>query len=358
MTTRFLGKLTICACAVLLAACGGGGNKGLSLSTSSGGGSSASSGSSNSGTASNTDSSTTDTGTTTNTNTTAPSTSNNGSSVVKYTDANFDKSMSFDTEFNWGGVATQQPQLRNTKHVLSGDQLDKVIVDGKEILLMKAAQTPRLNVLTEGEGKKEKDPITEEEYILFSPESVFQSSRGGYSYTWFGVVNRVREDIKPTNKAEFIDTMIAHGKLTDNADMPTTGKAEYKGHAIYYANGTTNSPLDPNKIIGTTQFNVDYGAKTVTGTIKADVDATKSAMRNAIIENTAKGYNVGNVTVDVNKVKDIAVEGKISGNGFSGTKNDVEVQGRFFGPKAAEMGGVFNSKSTDDILGAFGAKKQ
>lgn len=346
MTTRFLGKLTICACAVLLAACGGGGgNKGLSLSTSSGGGSSASSGSSNSGT-------------TTNTNTTAPSTSNNSSSVVKYTDANFDKSMSFDTEFNWGGVATQQPQLRNTKHVLSGDQLDKVIVDGKEILLMKGSLTPAINKFTEGEPKKEKDPITDEEFISLSADSVFQSTRGGYSYTWFGIVNRAREDIRPAKRAEFIDTMIAHGKLTDNADMPTEGKAEYKGHAIYYAKGTTNSPLDPNKIMGTTQFNVDYGAKTVTGTIKADVAATKAAVDGSVRENSERGFSVPNVTIDVTKVKDIELSGKITGNGFSGTKNDVEVQGRFFGPKAAEMGGVFNSKSTDDILGAFGAKKQ
>lgn len=316
MKTPFSWKLTACVCAVLLAACGSGSApKDLPIGAAASGGSSSSSG---------TSTTSTDTTTTSSTTTTIP-----------YERAQFDKSETFDNNFGWGGVATQQPHLRNTKHVTSGGQLDKVVVDGQEIMLMKVAQTPRLNVLTQGAPSKAKDPITDEEYILYSADSVVQSSRGGYSYTWFGVVNKVREDIQPTNKAESIDTMIAHGKLTE--DMPSSGKASYTGHAIYYGNGTTNAMFDPNKSVGTTQFNVDYGAKTITGTIKDDAKL----------------------------LQDIHLEGKISGNSFAGTKTnnynggktDVEVNGRFFGPQAAEMGGVFNSKNTDDILGAFGAKK-
>lgn len=357
MKTPFSWKLTACACAVLLAACGGGSGtaKNLTLAsgtTSSGGGSVAavSTAATSTDTAAAVDTTATDTAATTtdttgtsNTSGTATTTTDNSSNgtstttdtaattedktIIKYGDTAFDKSMSFDNEFNWGGVATQQPHLRNTKHVVSGGQLDKVVIDGKEIMLMKAAQTPRLNVWTE--GRLNDKGIYE--------ESVWQSSRGGYSYTWFGVVNTNREDIKPEDNVERIDTMIAHGKLTDEKDMPSVGQAKYTGHAIYYGNGTSNRPFDTNKSVGTTQFNVDYAKKTIVGTIKDDAK----------------------------RIQDIQVEGKITGNSFAGTKTndykgvktDVEVNGRFFGPKAAELGGVFNSKNTDDILGAFGAKK-
>lgn len=367
MKTPFSWKLTACACAVLLAACGGGsapkdlpiGAGANSLSTTS------TETTTSDTTATTTDTAAADNGSTDNANTATndSTTNNNGSTnnsttndtaaatenetIVKYGDTPFGKNMTFDDGFQWGGVATQQPHLRDTKHVTSGGQLDKVVVDGQEITLFKATHTPRLNVMTSGGKTEEKDPDGNVINTKYN-SAVFQSTRGGYSYTWFGIINKSREDIKlDDGTTEHIDTMIAHGKLTDVAEMPKVGSAKYNGHAIYYTIGTPNTPpldevgrvmsSDPYKSIGTTQFNVDYANNVISGTIKDDAK----------------------------KAADIMLEGTIKGNSFEGSKAqkyngkdvDVEMKGRFFGPDAAELGGVFNSRSNDDILGAFGAKK-
>lgn len=351
MTKPFTWQLSACACAVLLAACGSSSAPkdlpiGVSINSTNTTASTDSTSTTTDNAGTNTDNtSTTDTNSSNNStdtsnagstgNTTGTTSENKTETIIQYQDTPFSKNMSFDDDFQWGGVATQQPHLRDTKHVLSGGQLDKVVIDGKEIMLMKAPQTPRINVWTEGSRSKVKDPITEEEKILYS-DSVFQSSRGGYSYTWFGVVNTDREDIKPNQENERIDTMIAHGKLTPTAEVPTSGTAKYNGHAIYYTNGTSNDPFDTNKSTGTTEFNVDYGKKTITGVVKDDAK----------------------------KAADITLKGDINGNSFEGVQAqkfngkdvNVEMKGRFFGPNAVEMGGVFNSRNNDDILGAFGAK--
>lgn len=356
MKTPFSWKLTACACAVLLAACGSssapkdlplGGGASASTSTTAG---ASTTNTADAATTNNTDSAATtdnasnaNNGSTNSGSTTDTTAATEDKTIIKYGDTPFDKSMSFDNEFNWGGVATQQPHLRDTKHVVSGGQLDKVTIDGRDIMLFKATHTPRLNVITGGKAELDKETGK----IVYE-NAIIQSTRGGLSYTWFGIVNHPREDINREDKVtEHIDTMIAHGKLTDKADMPTSGSAKYNGHAIYYTNGVPSFPAtnninaiihpDPNKKLGTIQFDVNYGNKTISGSIKDDAK----------------------------KAADIMLEGKIDGNSFEGSKAqkynnkdvNVEMKGRFFGPNAAELGGVFNSRESDDILGAFGAKK-
>ncbi|QMT30884.1 transferrin-binding protein-like solute binding protein [Alysiella filiformis] len=369
MTKPFTWQLSACACAVLLAACGSSSapkdlpvNVAISStnttektdSTSTATADSVSTTTDNAGTTTD-NTSTTDTNSSNNStdtsntgstgNTTGNTSENKTETIIQYQDTPFSKNMTFDDGFQWGGVATQQPHLRDTKHVLSGGQLDKVVVDGEEIMLFKATHTPRINVMTSGGIKDEE---VDGQIIRKYSNAVHQSTRGGYSYTWFGIINKPREDVKwEDGTTEHIDTMIAHGKLTPKEEVPTTGTAKYNGHAIYYTNGVPSFPatdksnrilpIDPDKKLGTTQFDVNYGEKTITGTIKDDAK----------------------------EAADIALQGKIDGNSFEGSKAqkyngkdvNVEMKGRFFGPNAAELGGVFNSRENDDILGAFGAKK-
>lgn len=125
----------------------------------------------------------------------------------------------------------------------------------------------------------------------------------------------------------------AYGKLTSANDMPASGKATYKGyvHTETALAGYLNASL----------FNVDFGKKTIDGKIYDASDVAPS-----------KAY--------------VALSGKISGNSFSGTKGAVEMQGNFYGPKAAELGGIFkgqtdygeNNGNYLGIVGSFGAKKQ
>ena len=56
--------------------------------------------------------------------------------------------------------------------------------------------------------------------------------------------------------------------------------------------------------------------------------------------------------------------GTINGASFSGTKDALNMQGNFYGPNAAEMGGTFKGVYAipgGDLLhvnGSFGAKRQ
>lgn len=109
--------------------------------------------------------------------------------------------------------------------------------------------------------------------------------------------------------------LFSQGVVTTN--MPTTGTATYKGFATHVANGAISMP-DAN-------FTVDYGNKTVAGTIKA-----------------AGG--------------DVALAGTISGSQFSGSKNGVSTNGYFYGNNAAELGGTYKN-TAGSVSGAYGAKK-
>lgn len=105
--------------------------------------------------------------------------------------------------------------------------------------------------------------------------------------------------------------LFAQGQVTTT--MPTTGTATYQGNAAHLENGSVS-------LVGA-KFNVDYGQKTLTGTVGTrDLSAT------------------------------------ISGNTFSGANNGLSTTGRFYGTNAAELGGTYKN-GDGSIAGAYGAKK-
>lgn len=112
--------------------------------------------------------------------------------------------------------------------------------------------------------------------------------------------------------------LFAHGNGT--AQMPATGSAGYQGLAIHRG-GNSAAPVQ-----GTADFNVNFGSKTLTGTV-------------------APGG-----------VAPISLQAAISGNTFSGDHNGVQTKGGFYGQNAAEMAGVYQKQG--QFSGAFGAKKQ
>ncbi len=105
--------------------------------------------------------------------------------------------------------------------------------------------------------------------------------------------------------------------------VPSTGKAVYEGNATFNGFFRDNS----------SSFDVDFGAKTITGKAQAE-DLT------------------------------VPLSGKINGNSFMGAKDNVTMQGQFFGPNAAELGGTFKGKIPNhkgesiSVIGSFGAIKQ
>ncbi|HEZ1518430.1 TPA: transferrin-binding protein-like solute binding protein [Neisseria meningitidis] len=165
-------------------------------------------------------------------------------------------------------------------------------------------------------------------------------------------------------------SMFLQGERTDENKIPSEQNVVYRGSWYgHIANGTSWSGNASDKEGGNrADFTVNFGEKKITGTL------------------TAENRQQATFTID----------GKIEGNGFSGTaktaelgfdldqKNttrtpkayitDAKVQGGFYGPKAEELGGWFaypgdkqtenatvasgNGKSASSATVVFGAKRQ
>ena len=145
------------------------------------------------------------------------------------------------------------------------------------------------------------------------------------SYTRFGL------QMDNTNSSPMQYRAFAIGSLTPVADVPTSGTARYAGSSVFSSSAISYTTQPAN-------FDVDFGAKTVHGRIHSGLD-----MPNAVME----------------------FGGTINGSSFSSTKDTLlHMQGNFYGPNAAEMGGTFKGIYEipgGDLLhvnGAFGAKKQ
>ncbi|HFC8241797.1 TPA: transferrin-binding protein-like solute binding protein [Neisseria meningitidis] len=165
-------------------------------------------------------------------------------------------------------------------------------------------------------------------------------------------------------------SMFLQGERTDEKEIPNDQNIVYRGSWYgHIANGTSWSGNASNATSGNkADFTVNFGEKKINGTL------------------TAENRQEATFTID----------GKIEGNGFSGTaktaelgfdldqKNttrtpkayitDAKVQGGFYGPKAEELGGWFayqgdkqtenttvasgNGNSASSATVVFGAKRQ
>ena len=116
----------------------------------------------------------------------------------------------------------------------------------------------------------------------------------------------------------------AQGNPTTLAQIPTAGKVEYNGGAVYRKDGD--------------EFYNEISEMTATA------DFAKKVIDINIKENP-------------NAVPEMNFGGKITGNSFAGEVNGIKTQGGFFGENAQEMGGLFTNEA-DQSRGAFGGIKQ
>ena len=115
----------------------------------------------------------------------------------------------------------------------------------------------------------------------------------------------------------------AQGNPTALAQIPTEGKVEYNGGAVYKKDGDQYF----SERTGMTAT-ADFGTKAI------DINIKKT--------DAVPGMNFG---------------GKITGNSFAGEVNGIKTQGGFFGKDAQEMTGLFTNEA-DKSSGAFGGIKQ
>ena len=116
----------------------------------------------------------------------------------------------------------------------------------------------------------------------------------------------------------------AQGKPTAMAQIPTVGKAEYKGGAVYKKDGERNYSE-----ISEMTATADFANKVI------DINIAQKA-------NVVPSMNFG---------------GKITGNSFAGEVNGIKTQGGFFGENVKEMTGLYTNEA-DQSRGAFGGIKQ
>ena len=130
------------------------------------------------------------------------------------------------------------------------------------------------------------------------------------------------------------------GELTPTDNIPKSGTARYLGLSSYHVNNDTlrEGALDHL-----------YGAPPRFGIVGVDMTANfedKTVAGHLVHASAAKNDNVL-----------AELEGTISGNQFSGTKNDTKLQGAFFGENANEMGGVYINEK-EGFSGAFSARHE
>jgi len=130
------------------------------------------------------------------------------------------------------------------------------------------------------------------------------------------------------------------GELTPTDNIPKSGTARYLGLSSYHVNNDTllEGALDPVE-----------GAPPRFGIVGVDMTANFE-------DKTVAGHLVHTSAAKNNNVV-AELEGTISGNQFSGTKNDTKLQGAFFGENANEMGGVYINQR-EGFSGAFSARHQ
>ena len=210
-------------------------------------------------------------------------------------------------------------RIENPKvHQLSTDNIYVLNIDGKRIDIAPEGVNPGYTYLDkDGEIRLSTGAFVNGVVFLDSMQNgIYQSKKDGKTYVYI------------------------QGELTPTDNIPKSGTARYLGLSSYHVNNDTllEGALDPVE-----------GAPPRFGIVGVDMTANFEHKTVAgILLHTSAAKN-NNVLAEL--------EGTISGNQFSGTKNDTKLQGAFFGENANEMGGVYINQR-EGFSGAFSARHQ
>lgn len=162
----------------------------------------------------------------------------------------------------------------------------------------------------------------------------------GFKHVRFGTFMDFRDP--NVHKYGVFASHFVFGDVTADGDVPRSGMASYSGRAILRPIGAG----DPKEWQGDAKFDVDFGKKSIVGSVFYEPVAKNPAVTDPIVK--------------------IPLAGSIDGASFSGTHNGNIMHGHFYGPQAAELGGTFITERMRGhylsgekyITGAFGAAKQ
>ena len=207
-------------------------------------------------------------------------------------------------------------RIENPKvHQLSTDNIYVLNINGKRIDIAPEGVNPGYTYLNkDGEIRLSTGAFVNGEVFQKSMQNgIYQNQKDGKTYVYI------------------------QGELTPIDNIPKSGEARYLGLSSYHVNnytlheGSLDSAPPRFGIVGV-DMTANFEDKTVAGHLLHTIAA---ANNNVVAE----------------------LEGTISGNQFSGTKNDTKLQGAFFGENANEMGGVYINEK-EGFSGAFSARHQ
>ena len=210
-------------------------------------------------------------------------------------------------------------KIANPKvHQLSTDNIYVLNINGKRIDIAPEGVNPGYTYLNkDGEIRLSTGAFVNGEVFQKSMQNgIYQNQKDGKTYVYI------------------------QGELTPIDNIPKSGEARYLGLSSYHVNNDTllEGALDPVE-----------GAPPRFGIVGVDMTANFE-------DKTVAGHLVHTSAAKNNNVL-AELEGTISGNQFSGTKNDTKLQGAFFGENANEMGGVYINQR-EGFSGAFSARHQ
>ena len=207
-------------------------------------------------------------------------------------------------------------KIANPKvHQLSTDNIYMLNINGKRIDIAPEGVNPGYTYLNkDGEIRLSTGAFVNGVVFLDSMQNgIYQNQKDGKTYVYI------------------------QGELTPIDNIPKSGEARYLGLSSYHVNNYTlhEGSLD--------------SAPPRFGIVGVDMTANFE-------DKTVAGYLLHTIAAANNNVV-AELEGTISGNQFSGTKNDTKLQGAFFGENANEMGGVYINEK-EGFSGAFSARHQ
>ncbi|MDG6882049.1 Transferrin binding protein-like solute binding protein [Phocoenobacter uteri] len=230
-----------------------------------------------------------------------------------------------------GTTDTFTTEKEITRPVSGGKDLNHIMINGTNVQLLPDDYNKQENYEKRVKEYDEKITVTinpdkvEKEVIVEGERLSNVISGLQYKYMRFGI----HDDYVPNPDDLSNDTVedatfgkFVQGYVTTN--MPQKGKITYLGDAYGYS----YSPLRKGK----STIDVDFTNKTLKGTLS---DWQNDDLLNNPLSKT------------------MMFNAKIDGNQFEGK----DVQGRFFGSNAAEVGGIYDSKERGESA-VFGAKKQ
>jgi len=168
------------------------------------------------------------------------------------------------------------------------------------------------------------------------PSYVATAGDDGYDYLAWGAWS-AEQTGRPNAKVMEGSHWIA-GTMTQTVDMPMSGTASYVGQV----HGTAYEGNALHALNGTSKLTADFGA----GSIGGQLDVHYA--------NRGTAYAISHLT-------GVSISGNQFGGALAGADNSGNIQGAFFGPNAAEVGGnwaINKNGGASQATGVFTGKKE